>query len=62
MNIEQAKEIVISVINDTLEGKLEITEETQLIGGELLLDSTKLVKANSCIGIKNWRNLPFYDT
>ena len=53
MNIEQAKEIVISVINDTLEGKLEITEETQLIGGELLLDSTKLVKANSCIGIKN---------
>ena len=53
MNIEQAKEIVISAINDALEGKVEITEETQLIGGELLLDSMKLVEASSCIGMKN---------
>ena len=34
MNIEQAKEIVISAINAALEGKAEITEDMQLIGGE----------------------------
>ena len=44
MNIEQAKEIVINAINDVLEGKAEIKEETQLIGGESLLDSMKLVE------------------
>ena len=44
MNIEQAKEIVISAINDALEGQVEITEEMQLIGGESLLDSMKLVE------------------
>ena len=33
MNIEQAKEIVISAINAVLEGKAEITEDMQLIGG-----------------------------
>ena len=32
MNIEQAKEIVISAINTALEGKTEITEDMQLIG------------------------------
>ena len=62
MNIEKAKEIVICAINDALEGKAEITEEMQLIGGESLLDSMKLVEAKSCIGMKNWRHLPFYDT
>ena len=62
MDIEQAKEIVISAINDALEGKAEITEEMQLIGGESLLDSMKLVEANSCIGMKNSLYLPFYDT
>ena len=44
MNIEKAKEIVISAINDALEGKAEITEEMHLIGGESLLDSMKLVE------------------
>ena len=62
MDIEQAKEIVISAINDALEGKAEITEEMQLIGGESLLDSMKLVEGNSCICVKNSRHLPFYDT
>ena len=33
MNIDQAKEIVISVINNALEDNAEITEDTQLIGG-----------------------------
>lgn len=44
MNIEQAKEIVISVIDDVLEGKVRISDEMQLIGGESLLDSMKLVE------------------
>ena len=44
MNIDQAKEIVISAINTALEGKAEITEDMQLIGGESLLDSMKLVE------------------
>ena len=43
MNIEQAKDIVISTINSALEGKAEIEEDMQLIGGESLLDSMKLV-------------------
>jgi len=41
VNIEQAKEIVISAISDALEGKAEISEDMQLIGGESLLDSMK---------------------
>lgn len=44
MDIKQAKEIVIPAINDALEGKYEISEDMQLIGGESLLDSMKLVE------------------
>lgn len=44
MQIKQATEIVISAINDTLESQTEISEEMQLIGGESLLDSMKLVE------------------
>ena len=44
MNIKQAKKIVISTINDVIEGKEDITEDMQLIGGESLLDSMKLVE------------------
>ena len=51
MNFEHAKEIVISVINDALEGKLEISEEMQLIGGDLLLDSMKLVEV--CLALED---------
>ena len=51
MNIEKAKEIVISAINDALEGKAEITEEMQLIGGETLLDSMKLVEV--CLALED---------
>ena len=46
MNIDHAKEIVISVINDALEGKMEISEEMQLIGGDSPLDSMKLVEVS----------------
>ena len=51
MNIEKAKEIVISAINDALEDKVEITEEMQLIGGESLLDSMKLVEV--CLALED---------
>ena len=44
MNLEQGKEIVISVIEHALEGKVEVSAEMQLIGGESLLDSMKLVE------------------
>ena len=51
MNIKQAIEIVISAINEALEGKAEITEEMQLIGGETLLDSMKLVEV--CLALED---------
>ena len=51
MNIKKAKEIVISVINDALEGKAEITENMKLIGGESLLDSMKLVEV--CLALED---------
>lgn len=48
MNIDQAKEIVISVITKILkeaqlEDDMQVTEQMQLIGGESLLDSMGLV-------------------
>ena len=51
MNIEQAKEIVISVINDCLEGKAEITEDMQLIGSGSLLDSMNIVEV--CLALED---------
>ena len=51
MNIEKAKEIVICAINDALEGKAEITEEMQLIGGQPLLDSMKLIEV--CLALED---------
>ena len=51
MNIEHAKEIVMSVIHDALEGKAEITEDMQLIGRESLLDSMKLVEV--CLALED---------
>ena len=51
MNIEQAKELVTSTINTALEGKAEIKEDMQLIGGEPLLDSMKLVEV--CLALED---------
>ena len=51
MNIEQAKEVVISTINDVLEGKIEVAEEMELIGGDPLLDSMKLVEV--CLALED---------
>ena len=51
MNIGQAKEIVISTITQVLEGKVEVGEDMQLIGGETLLDSMKLVEV--CLALED---------
>lgn len=51
VNIDQAKEIVITVIHDALEGKAEISEDMKLIGGESLLDSMKLVEV--CLALED---------
>lgn len=51
MNNEQAKVIVISAISDVLEGKSEISEDMQLIGGESLLDSMNLVQV--CLALED---------
>ena len=51
MNMELAKEIVISAINTAIEGKAEITEDMQLIGGGWLLDSMKLVEV--CLALED---------
>jgi len=51
MNIGQAKEIVILAINDALEGNVEIKEDMQLIGGESVLDSMKLVEV--CLALED---------
>jgi acyl carrier protein len=54
LKIDQAKEIVISAIHDALEGKAEISENMQLIGGESLLDSMKLVEV--CLLLEDLAN------
>lgn len=51
MKIEQAKKIVIAVISDALQGKSEISEDMQLIGGDALLDSMKLVEV--CLALED---------
>ena len=51
MKIDQAKEIVVSAINTALEGNAEITEDMQLIGGDSLLDSMKLVEV--CLALED---------
>ena len=44
MNAEQAKEMILGAITEVLEGKVEVTEDMQLIGGDASLDSMKLVE------------------
>jgi len=51
MDIDQAKEMVISTISDLLEGKVKVAEDMQLIGGESLLDSMKLVEV--CVALED---------
>ena len=51
MNIEKSKEIIILAITNALEGNAEVTENMQLIGGESLLDSMKLVEV--CLALED---------
>ena len=51
MDIDQAKEMVISTISNLLEGKVKVAEDMQLIGGESLLDSMKLVEV--CVALED---------
>ncbi len=51
MNFNDSKKIVIEVINDVLDEKVEITEEMPLIGGKSLLDSMKLVEV--CLSLED---------
>jgi acyl carrier protein len=51
MNFDQAKEIVISAINEALEDKTEISEDMELIGSDSLLDSMKLVEV--CLALED---------
>ena len=51
MDTGQAEEIIISAIQTALEGKAEITKHTQLIGGEAILDSMKLVEV--CLALED---------
>ena len=51
MDIKQASEIVISAINETLEAKVDVSEDMQLIGGDALLDSMKLVEV--CLALED---------
>ena len=51
MNLEQAKEIVISVISETLNSKTEISENRNLIGANSVLDSMQLVEV--CLALED---------
>jgi len=51
MNLDEAKVILIDVIESALEGKATVSEEMQLIGGDTLLDSMKLVEV--CLALED---------
>jgi len=51
MNINNAKKIVIEVIESSLDFKISVSDDMQLIGGESLLDSMKLVEV--CIALED---------
>ena len=51
MKIDNAKEIVSKVISDITENKVKVTGDMQLIGGDSLLDSMKLVEV--CVTLED---------
>ena len=51
MNIEKAKDIVIETISVVIEQKEEVSDAMQLIGGDSLLDSMKLVEV--CLALED---------
>ncbi|WP_211824724.1 hypothetical protein [Kistimonas asteriae] len=52
MNIDGAKKIVREAIATALEGKSEVSDSMQLIGGASLLDSMKLVEV--CLALEDF--------
>lgn len=48
---EQAKELVVLIIAEALGDQTEISEDMQLIGGDTLLDSMKLVEV--CLALED---------
>ena len=51
MKIDDARKIVIEAIASALQGKAEVSEDMQLIGGESLLDSMQLVEV--CLALED---------
>ena len=51
MNVEQAKHIIISAIDEALGGNIEISDDMHLIGSGSLLDSMKLVEV--CLALED---------
>ena len=51
MNIDESKKIVKQIISETLDQEVQIEESMQLIGGEALLDSMKLVEV--CLSLED---------
>jgi len=51
MNIDESKKIVKEIISEALDQKVQIEESIQLIGGEALLDSMKLVEV--CLSLED---------
>ena len=51
MNIEEAKQSVITAVTYVLEGTTIVTEDMELIGGNASLDSMKLVEV--CLALED---------
>lgn len=51
MDVAVAKKILIEVIETVLGGEVSVSDEMQLIGGESLLDSMKLVEV--CLSLED---------
>lgn len=51
MNIQQAKAMLITVIKDVIDENIDVADDMQLIGGDALLDSMKLVEV--CLALED---------
>ena len=51
MDLKQALKIVVEVVKEAVEGQLEIDAETELWGGDPVLDSMKIVEI--CVSLED---------
>ena len=51
MKIDQAKEIIISAISGVVKNKIEIKEDTHLIGNDSILDS--MLRVEVCLALED---------